>query len=98
MREVLDRFGNSLPLAAAAYNAGPHRVDEWLADNGDPRVGPIDMVDWIELIPFNETRNYVQKVLVNTMIYAALDGRTGVDLKSLLRPVSSSMPADTDLP
>jgi soluble lytic murein transglycosylase len=76
MREVLDRFGNSLPLAAAAYNAGPHRVDEWLADNGDPRVGPIDMVDWIELIPFNETRNYVQRVLENVVIYRARRGET----------------------
>ena len=51
LQEMLDRFGNSLPLAVAAYNAGPHRVDEWLPENGDPRVGPIDMLDWIELIP-----------------------------------------------
>ncbi len=76
LREMLDRFENSLPLAAAAYNAGPHRVDEWLADNGDPRVGPIDMLDWIELIPFNETRNYVQRVLENVVIYRARRGET----------------------
>ena len=74
LREMLDRFGNSLPLAVAAYNAGPHRVDEWLAENGDPRAGPIDMLDWIELIPFNETRNYVQRVLENVVVYRARRG------------------------
>jgi soluble lytic murein transglycosylase len=71
LREMLDRYDNSLPLAVAAYNAGPHRVDEWLPENGDPRVGPIDMIDWIELIPLNETRNYVQRVLENVVIYRA---------------------------
>ena len=76
LREMLNRYDNSLPLAAAAYNAGPHRVDEWLADNGDPRVGPIDMLDWIELIPINETRNYVQRVLENVVIYRARRGES----------------------
>jgi soluble lytic murein transglycosylase len=129
--DVLQQFGNSVPLAAAAYNAGPHRVTQWLADNGDPRgaissgaissgasssgaissggnspganplganppgtnplgtntaaanspagtstgsdprqAGP-DMIDWIEMIPFNETRNYVQRVLENVVVYQA---------------------------
>jgi soluble lytic murein transglycosylase len=74
LREMLDRFDNSLPLAVAAYNAGPHRVDEWLGENGDPRVGPIDMLDWIELIPITETRNYVQRVLENVVVYRAQRG------------------------
>ncbi|HEY7576584.1 MAG TPA: lytic transglycosylase domain-containing protein [Acetobacteraceae bacterium] len=74
LREMLDRFDNSLPLAIAAYNAGPHRVDEWLGENGDPRVGPIDMLDWIELIPISETRNYVQRVLENVVVYRARRG------------------------
>jgi soluble lytic murein transglycosylase len=78
LRELLDRYDNSLPLALAAYNAGPGRVDQWLAQNGDPRVGPpagrIDMIDWIELIPFEETRNYVQRVLENVVIYRARRG------------------------
>ena len=69
LQEVLTRFDNCLPLAAAAYNAGPHRVAQWLAENGDPRTGPIDMVDWIELIPTGETRNYVQRVTENTVMY-----------------------------
>jgi soluble lytic murein transglycosylase len=74
MREMLDRYDNTLPLAIAAYNAGPHRVDEWLTENGDPRAGPIDMLDWIELIPINETRNYVQRVLENVVVYRARRG------------------------
>ena len=86
MRDMLGRFGGSLPLAAAAYNAGPHRVDQWLAENGDPRLttaasGGIDMVDWIEIIPFNETRNYVQRVLENVVIYRA---RRNEDTPTLL--------------
>ncbi|WP_428485579.1 lytic transglycosylase domain-containing protein [Rhodopila sp.] len=76
LQEVLTRFDGSLPLAAAAYNAGPARVAQWLADDGDPRTGPIDMVDWIELIPFNETRNYVQRVVENVTIYRAQDNDT----------------------
>jgi soluble lytic murein transglycosylase len=73
--EVLEKFDNSVPLAAAAYNAGPNRVAQWLVDNGDPRVGDLSMIDWIEMIPFNETRNYVQRVLENVVIYQAR--RTG---------------------
>jgi soluble lytic murein transglycosylase len=76
LRDMLDRFGNSLPLAIAAYNAGPHRIDQWLPENGDPRLGPVDMIDWIELIPLNETRNYVQRVLENVVIYRARRGES----------------------
>jgi soluble lytic murein transglycosylase len=72
LQEVLTQFDNCLPLAAAAYNAGPHRVVQWLADNGDPRTGPVDMVDWIELIPIGETRNYVQRVTENVVMYRAM--------------------------
>jgi len=74
LRQMLDQFGGSLPLAVAAYNAGPHRVVQWLAQNGDPRVGPVDMIDWIEQIPLAETRNYVQRVLENITIYRARRG------------------------
>ena len=71
LHELLDRFGGALPLAIAAYNAGPHKADEWLAENGDPRTGPVDAIDWIELIGFGETRNYVQRVIENIVIYRA---------------------------
>ena len=70
LRGLQDQFG-ALPLALAAYNAGPRRVQDWVTANGDPRTGDISMVDWIELIPFNETRNYVQRVLENVAIYRA---------------------------
>lgn len=72
LQDLLGDFDGCLPLATAAYNAGPRRVNEWLARNGDPRVGPVDMVDWIELIPFGETRNYVQRVMENVIVYRAL--------------------------
>ncbi len=63
-------YGGSTPLAVAAYNAGPSNVRRFLALNGDPHDG--DMIDWIESIPFAETRNYVQRVLENAVVYESL--------------------------
>ena len=62
-------WDNSLVLAMAAYNAGPGNVRKWVAANGDPRNGSVDPIDWIEQIPFGETRNYVQRVLENMEVY-----------------------------
>jgi soluble lytic murein transglycosylase len=76
LQEMLSRFDNSMPLAAAAYNAGPNRVTQWLGENGDPRVEDRSMIDWIELIPYAETRNYVQRVLENVVVYQARRGGT----------------------
>ena len=70
-RGLMDQFGGVVPYAVAGYNAGPGRVAEWSSVNGDPRTGSADMIDWIELIPFGETRNYVQRVIENEVIYAA---------------------------
>ncbi|MDE2576159.1 MAG: transglycosylase SLT domain-containing protein, partial [Rhodospirillales bacterium] len=73
LAQMLDRFQGCVPLAVAAYNAGPNRVDQWLAAIGDPRQpGGPDMIDWIEQIPFGETRNYVQRVIENQVVYGAL--------------------------
>ncbi len=66
---MMDAFGGSYPLAIAAYNAGPGNVRRWLSQNGDPRTGAIDIVDWVERIPYSETRGYVQNVLANTVVY-----------------------------
>jgi soluble lytic murein transglycosylase len=69
LAKLLDDFGGSYALAIAAYNAGPGRVRQWLGDYGDPRGRQIAMVDWIEAIPFTETRLYVQRVLESVQIY-----------------------------
>ena len=70
---MMDYYGGSYPLAVAAYNAGPGNVNKWLRANGDPRAGAIDWIDWIEKIPLSETRNYVQRVLENAVIYEAMN-------------------------
>jgi soluble lytic murein transglycosylase len=75
IQERLDRFGGVMPFAFAAYNAGSGRVDEWLVTYGDPRQGNVRMLDWIEMIPFGETRNYVQRVIENVAVYRAKDAR-----------------------
>jgi soluble lytic murein transglycosylase len=75
LETLIEDFGGSYALAIAAYNGGPGRIRQWLRDYGDPRGGSIDMVDWIEMIPINETRNYVQRVLENLQIYRGQVGR-----------------------
>lgn len=71
LAQLLERFDGSYPLAIAGYNAGPGRVSRWLKEFGDPRKGEIDLIDWIERIPFRETRNYVQRVLEGMNVYRA---------------------------
>lgn len=77
--QLMDDEGGSFEAAAAAYNAGAGRVAQWVAAYGDPRKGEIDMVDWIERIPFDETRDYVQRVSENLGVYRArLSAEAGV--------------------
>ena len=91
-RVHLDRYGGSWVLAAAAYNAGPNNAKKWLT-NGDPRAG--DPIDWIEQIPFGETRNYVQRILENAQVYRARLAGKDAPLKilqNLYAPGQPDMP------
>ncbi|MGE4321611.1 MAG: transglycosylase SLT domain-containing protein [Sphingobium sp.] len=72
-QRMLSYYGGSHPLAVAAYNAGPGNVNKWIAAHGDPRLPGADMLRWIERIPFFETRNYVQRVLENAVVYDAMN-------------------------
>ncbi|CAH1689502.1 SLT domain-containing protein [Hyphomicrobiales bacterium] len=67
--DLLAKYAGNVTLAAAAYNAGSGASDGWIARFGDPRTNSIDIVDWIELIPFRETRGYVKKVVSNYVAY-----------------------------
>jgi soluble lytic murein transglycosylase len=67
--KMLGQFGGSYVLALSAYNAGPARARQWLAQHGDPRQGVIEAIDWVERIPFSETRNYVQRILEALQVY-----------------------------
>lgn len=71
-RRMLEYYGGSYPLAVAAYNAGPGNVNKWLRANGDPRTGAVDWIEWVERIPLSETRNYVQRVLENAVVYETM--------------------------
>ena len=66
---LLEEYEGSYPFALSAYNAGPKRVRYWKKINGNPQKGDISYVDWVELIKFKETRNYVQRVLENVNVY-----------------------------
>lgn len=80
LNSLVDDFSGSYILAVAAYNAGPARVHQWIADHGDPRNANVDPIDWVERIPYTETRNYVQRVLENLQVYRF---RLGASLPTL---------------
>ncbi|HZH26324.1 MAG TPA: lytic transglycosylase domain-containing protein [Azospirillaceae bacterium] len=79
--DLLDRFNGSYILAIASYNAGAGRTRQWIEKFGDPRTEGIDPIDWIESIPFNETRNYVQRVMEGLQVYRQRLGGTQAQLR-----------------
>ena len=74
LARLLNTFDNSYILASAAYNAGPTPVHRWIKELGDPRSEDVDPIDWIEKIPYAETRNYVMRVMENITNYRCLNG------------------------
>jgi soluble lytic murein transglycosylase len=87
MGDLLADYAGSYVMMAGAYNAGGGRVNEWTGRFGDPRSSNVDVIDWVERVPFSETRNYIMRVLENAQIYrAVLNGREApVQLASDLR-------------
>lgn len=86
LRELTDLYNGSYILTFAAYNAGPGRVRDWIQRYGDPRTNQIDPVDWVELIPFTETRNYVMRVMENVQVYRTrMAGRAALTIEADLR-------------
>ncbi len=100
LKLVLDDFAGSMPLAAAAYNAGPGRPRLWRAPDGQAPV--LEAAIWAENVPFAETRDYVKKVLANTVNYAALISGQPQSLKARLGFIGpregAAPPPNTDLP
>ena len=74
-QRMLNTWNGSVPLAVASYNAGPGNVRKWINAYGDPRTNQVDMIGWIEAIPFMETRGYVQRVIENSVVYDSMNPR-----------------------
>jgi len=83
----LEAYDGSLILAAAAYNAGPGNANKWIEAFGDPRSSKVDPVVWVEQIPFQETRKYVQRVFGNYMVYRARLGHGDLSIADALRSI-----------
>ena len=73
LQRMLNTWDNNVPLAVASYNAGPGNARKWVNAYGDPRSGRVDVIGWIEAIPFTETRGYVQRVIENSVVYDSLN-------------------------
>ena len=88
VKDLLDAVGGNWVLTIAGYNAGKARVLGWATAHGDPRDAKVDVIDWIEAIPFDETRNYVMRVLENELAYKTRRGEPlqPQELNQILRP------------
>ncbi|MGE0754661.1 MAG: transglycosylase SLT domain-containing protein [Alphaproteobacteria bacterium] len=78
---MIDSYGGSYVLGIAAYNAGPGNVNKWIRQFGRPGRSANDVINWIERIPFSETRNYVQRVLENLQVYRRLENENSIELR-----------------
>jgi soluble lytic murein transglycosylase len=93
LSQMAERFDGNVVMVSAAYNAGPARPPRWMAAYGDPREGDIDIVDWIEMIPFRETQNYVMRVTESLPVYRARLGKN-----PLPQPFTEELIGSTLLP
>jgi soluble lytic murein transglycosylase len=88
VQDLLGNYNGSYVLTLVAYNAGPGRARQWIEQFGDPRWPEVDAIDWVEMIPFDETRNYVQRVMEAMAVYRqrlAGDAPVRVTLKQDLK-------------
>jgi soluble lytic murein transglycosylase len=79
------QYDGAYPFATAAYNAGPKRVKYWKKINKDPQKNEVDFVDWVELIKFKETRNYVQRVMENYNVYRYILEKKPIEMKDFFK-------------
>lgn len=86
-------FNGNVVMMAAGYNAGPGRPLQWMLDYGDPRTGAVDVIDWIEFIPFNETRNYVMRVTESLPVYRARLGKEALPIPFSRELIGSTLNA-----
>jgi len=82
---LLEDYDGVFPFAIGAYNAGPNRIKSWVKRYGDPNKGEINFIDWVELIRFKETRNYVQRVIENINVYKYTLNKNPIKIDSFFR-------------
>jgi soluble lytic murein transglycosylase len=92
---LIKEYRGSYIMTFAGYNAGRGRVQQWVAQHGDPRDSKVDAVDWVERIPISETRNYVQRVMENLRIYGV---RFGADIVTVEPNLHRHAPVEVDAP
>jgi soluble lytic murein transglycosylase len=80
LSQMASRFDGNVVMMSAAYNAGPARPPRWMRDYGDPRKGEIDIVDWVEMVPFRETQNYIMRVTESLPVYRARLGKDALPI------------------
>lgn len=90
-QHMLDVWNGNVPLAVASYNAGSGNAGKWVREYGDPR-GQVDVVEWIEAIPFDETRSYVQRVIENSVVYDSLRSQSQQTALHVSRYLGKSQP------
>ncbi len=93
LSRMAGQFGGNVVMMSAAYNAGPSRPIRWMDTYGDPRRGDIDIVDWVEMVPFRETQNYIMRVTESLPVYRARLGKDPLPIPFSQELIGSTMKA-----